>query len=186
MLQYSWKVRVGSPRELTWELYQFLVERGYKSEHGHEALRLEETPIEGVATFAESLQGRKDFRGRSLWRLIVGVILCLTIVLVPIGWWLIKKSKHVLSYIITVNIEGETYKASARTQDPYRAQSEVLDVASNARIRLEGTATVSRAGRLKEAGELERQKLETELQKLREALDQLIPKIILPEATERL
>lgn len=184
ILQYKWKGRVGSPRELVWELYQFLAEKVYTLEHGYEALRLEKTPIEGVATFTRSIKGHRDFPGRSLWRLIVGIILCFTILLIPIGWWLIRSRKFVLIHVITMNIEGETYRASARTQDPYHAQSEVLDIVSNARIRLEGTAIIRRAGRVKEAGELERGKLEAEFRQLCEALGKLMPKIALPEAIE--
>jgi len=185
VLQNRWKVRVGSPRELVWELYQFLVGKGYKFEQPYEALELEPTPIEGVAAFRSNLKGHKDFPGRSLWRLILGIILCITILLIPVGICLIKKSKHILSDVFRLSVEGEAYRASARTQDPYRAQSEVLDIASNARITLEAEVRLTRAGKLKKAkNKSEWERLETEFNQLRDELDKLIPKIALPEAIE--
>jgi len=185
-LQNRWKVRVGSPRELVWELHQFLVCRGYKCEYpNEEALELKPTPIEGVATFGSRLEGHKDFSGCSLWRLILGIILCITILLIPVGIWLIKKSKYILSNVIKLNVETETYRASARTQDPYRAQSEVLDIASDARITLEAEVILIRAGKMKKVkNKSEIERLGTEFAQLGDELDKLIPKIALPKTTE--
>ena len=185
LLQNRWKVRVGSARKLVWELYQFLVGMGYKCEQPYEALELKPTPIEGVATFECNLEGHKDFPQRSLWRLILGIILCFTILLIPVGVWLIKKRKYVFRDTFKLSVEGEAYRASARTQDPYRAQSEVLDIASNARIILEAEATLIRAGKTKKVeNKSERERLEAEFAQLGDELDKLIPKIALPKATE--
>jgi len=187
LLQNRWKVRVGSPRELGWELYQFLAGKGYSFEHPYETLELSPAPIEGVATFKTTLEGHKDYPGRSLWRLILGIVLCMTILLIPVGIWLIRKSKHLLVDVFRLNVEGETYRASARTQDPYRAQSEVLDIASDARITLEAEVRFMRAGKIKtmkNKSELER--LQTEFNQLGGELNKLIPKIALPKVIEDL
>lgn len=186
LLQKRWKTRVGSPRELVWELHQFLVSKGYKCEYpNEEALELKQTPIEGVATFGSRLEGHKDFPGRSLWRLILGIILCFTVLLIPVGIWLIRKSKYAFRDTFKLSVEAETYRASARTQDPHRAQSEVLDIASNARITLEAEVTRIRAGKTKKVeNKSESERLEAEFAQLGDELDKLIPRIALPKAIE--
>lgn len=184
-LQCRWKVRVGSPRELLWELYQFLAGKGYEFDNPYEPLELKQAPIEGTATFESSIEGHRDFHGRSLWRLIVGIIFCMTIILIPLGIWLIKKSKHTLSDIFRLQVEGEAYRATARTQDPHRPQSEVQDIASNARITLDAELRLIRAGKLKEVKtKPEWEKLQTEFDQLRDELNKLIPKIALPKAID--
>lgn len=145
-LQCRWKVRVGSPRELVWELYQFLAGKGYEFDNPYEPLELRQAPIEGTATFESSIEGHRDSPGRSLWRLILGIIFCITIILIPLGIWLIKKSKYLLSDIVRLQIEGEAYRATARTQDAHRPQSEVQDIASSARIILDAELRFIRAG----------------------------------------
>lgn len=188
-LQKRWKCRVGSPRELVWELHQFLTDKGYKL-RPYEALDLHPAPIEGVATFETSLQGHYDVRWNSWWRLILGVVLFFTILLIPIGIWLIKTSSCMLSHVFKLHVEGETFRASARTQDPYRAQSEVLDIATNGRITLEAELLVTQARETKRAGSksgrdrLEWDRVEGEFDQLAHELDKLIPKIVLPEAIE--
>lgn len=186
LLQNRWKVRVGSPRELVWELYQFLASKGYKFDYPYKEMELKQSPIEGTATFGTSIEGHREIPGRSLWRLIVGIFLCITILLVPLGIWLIRKSKHVLSNIFRLQVEGEAYRASARTQDPHRPQSEVLDIASNARIMLDTELKFTRAGKVKEVKKKEREweTLQTEFNQLRDELDKLIPKIALPKAID--
>jgi len=170
---------VGSPRELLWELYQFLAGRGYEFASPYEPLQLEQAPIEGTATFESSIEGHRDFHGRSSWRLI----LCITILLIPLGIWLIKKSKHMLRDVLTLQVEGEAYRASARTQDPHHPQSEVQDIASSARIILDANLRFIRAGKLKEVKtKSEWERLQTEFDQLRGELDKLIPKIALPKA----
>lgn len=185
-LEHRWKVRVGSPRELSWELYQSLVEKGYKSERDHEALQLEETPIEGVANFSDRIEVYKEFQGATLWMLILGVILFFTIIFIPFGSWLIRRSAYKFIRDISVNIEGETYRAGARTQDPHRAQSEVLDIVSDARLILKGNVTFRRGTGVKKTAknEAEWERLGTDFQELCDELDKLIPKITIPETVE--
>jgi len=149
MLQNRWKVRVGSPRELLWELYQFLVGKGYMLSSPYKPLKLKEAPIEGTATSQSSLEGHRDFHGRSFWRLILGIIFCIMIILIPLGLRLIRKSKHTFSHVFILQVEGESYRATARTQDPYQPQSEVQDIASSARIMLDAELRFMRGGKLK-------------------------------------
>lgn len=180
-----WKVRVGSARELVWDLYKFLDDRGYRHHQPYEALALEPTPIEGVATFKTSFRGYKDFPRRSLWRLIVGIVLCLTVLLIPLGIWLIRKSKYILMHFFELSIDGESYRAGARTQDPHRPQSEVLDMASDARITLGAYVMRIRLGKTKLVhNKLEEEKLAAEFDQLSKELDKLIPKIEIPKAVE--
>lgn len=184
-LHYGWKVRVGSPRELVWELYQFLASKGFFFDEPYEPLELEPTPIEGAASFRGSIEGHRDFPGRSMWRLILGIILCLTILLIPVGTWLVRKSKHVFSDLFEIQVEGEAYRASARTHEPHHPQSEVLDIASNARITLDARLRFIRGGKLKRVkNESQLKRLEGVFAELRNELDRLIPKIALPVATD--
>lgn len=184
-VHYNWKVRIGSPRELVWELRQFLDGKGYRFDDSYKPLELKRAPIEGTATFESTIEGHRDFPGRSLWRLILGIIFCMTILLIPLGIWLIRKSKHMLSDIISVQVEGEVYRASARTQDPYRAQSEVLDMTGNARILLDAGLKFVRAGKPREVkSEEEWRRMHTEFSQLRDELDKLIPRIALPKAVD--
>lgn len=185
LLHHTWKVRVGSPRELLWELYQFLDAKGFLLCEPYEPLELEQTPIEGTASFESTIKGHRDFPGRSLWRLILGIILCMTILLIPVGIWLIRKSKHILRDLIKLQVEGEAYRASARTQDPHRPQSEVLDIASSARITLDVELRFIRGGKAKTLkNESEWERLQTEFNQFREELDKLIPRIALPQAID--
>lgn len=180
---------MGSPGALSWELYQYLCEKGYKpeQEHEYEALCMEETPIEGVAKFANNLKVVNEFPRKSLLMKIIGFILCLTLILIPLGLWLIRRSKWQFRHIIDVNIEGEAYRAGSRTQDPHRAQSEVLGIVSDARVTLQGHVDISRAGHTKTAkDDVEWGRLKQEFQNIKEAFDSLIPTIIPPEVRESL
>jgi len=189
-LENRWKVRVGSPGELSWELYQSLVSKGYTAEkiqeNVHEAVKLVETPIEGVANFTDRIEVYKELPIRTIWwMLIMGVILLFTIILFPIGLWLIRRSIYKFIHVITMNIEGETYRAGARTQDPHRAQSEVLDIVSDARIILKGNITLRRLSGVTNTtkNQTEWKRLKADFQELCGELDRLIHKITLPETT---
>jgi hypothetical protein len=184
-LSKRWKPRVGSARELVWELHQFLADRDYECSPTYKALKLEPTPIEGVATFKTSFTGYKNFPRRSLWRLIVGIILCLTVLLIPLGIRLIRKSKYIFRHSFELSVDGESYRAGARTQDPHRPQSEVLDMASDARITLRAEVTRIRLGKIKVVkNKSEKEKLAAEFNQLSKELDRLIPKIEIPKAVE--
>ncbi|MFC1980173.1 hypothetical protein ACFLVS_04925 [Chloroflexota bacterium] len=178
----EWKVRVGSPRELCWELQRFLEKEGFKSDKLPESLILEPTPIEGHATFSMNIEGYRGIRRSSLWRLILGIILCFTIILIPLGLWLIKESAYELVVKLCLLLEGETFRASARSQDPYKPQSEVMDTVSNARIVIEGDVYKRRGdGKIKSASKPEEQLFDTILSEIKEKLDKLMPRIKLPD-----
>ena len=190
MLGARWKVRVGSPRELIWELHQFLIDRGYKSDQPYIPLGIEEAPIEGTAISQRAIEAHRDSYQRSLWLVLLGIILCTTVVLLPFGILLIRLSKYTLSYVFLVQVEGEAYRASARSQDPTRVQSEVVDVASNARIRVTSQVRRARGSHDWSSGKILRRDapewamLEQEFRQIGNELNKLIPKIALPVATE--
>ena len=178
----EWKLRIGSPRDLFWELQRFLDKEGVKSDKPFEPLKLEPTPIEGHATFSGNVDGHKDILKSTRWRFILGIILCFTIILIPIGLWLIRKSAYEVTQEVKINLEGETYRASARSQEPYKPQSEVTDTVSNARVSLEGNIYRRRGdGKIKPASELEEQAFDTKLSRIEERLNKLIPSIKLPD-----
>ncbi len=103
-------------------------------------------------------------------------------ILIPIGLWLIRKSAYDVIQEVKINLEGETYRASARSQEPYKPQSEVTDTVSNARVSLEGSIYRRRGdGKIKPASELEEQAFGTKLSRIEERLNKLIPSIKLPD-----
>lgn len=178
----TWKLRIGSPRDLFWELQRFLDKEGFKSDKTFEPLKLEPTPIEGHATFSGNIEGRKNILKSTRWRFVLGIILCFTIILILIGLWLIGKSAYEVTQEVKINLEGETYRASARSQDPYKPQSEVTDTVSNARVLLEGNICRRRGdGKIKSASVLEVQAFDTKVSRIEERLNKLIPSIKLPD-----
>ena len=179
----EWKLRIGSPRELFWELQRFLEKEDFKSDKPSEPLVLEPTPIEGHATFSDSVEGHKEILQSTRWRFIIGLLLCITIILIPVGIWLIRKSTYEVMQEVRLHLEGETFRASARSQEPYKAQSEVTDTVSNARVSLEGKIYRRRGdGKIKPASEMEEQAFNNTLCKIEERLNKLIPRIKLPDA----
>jgi hypothetical protein len=180
----EWKLRIGSPRDLFWELQRFLEKEGLKSEKQFEPLKLESTPIEGHATFSGNVEGLGDIPKRTRWRLILGIIFCLTILLIPVGLWIIKKSSYRVIQEVKIKLEGETYRASARSQEPYKPQSEVTDTVSNARVSLEGNLYRQRGdGKIKLASEPEEIDFSTKVSRIKEGLNNLIPNITLPDVS---
>lgn len=57
----EWKIQIGSPQELAWEIQRFLENQGFTSSENLAQLKLEPTPIEGHATFTTSLRGKKRY-----------------------------------------------------------------------------------------------------------------------------
>ncbi len=183
--QHRWDdIRVSSPRKLYRALDNFLTDNGY--EHKYKPLELGPSPIEGTATFHDSLEGKRDVKRRRRWGLLIaGIFLCLLIVFIPIGIKLIKKSGGILRTKIVIKVEGEAYRArGAETQASHEA--EVLDVAADARITLK--AESGRADdkdpyaiveKTKDKKEIETLKIHFE--DLEKRLRQLLPAIALPE-----
>ena len=177
-------VRVASPRKLYRALDNFLTDHGYK--HEYKPLELGTSPIEGTATFHDSLEGKRDVKRRRRWGLLIaGILLCLLIVFIPIGIKLIKKSGGILRTKIVIEVEGEAYRArGAETEASHKA--EVLDVAADARVTLKaelGRAddkdSYAIAEKTKDKKEIEALKIHFE--GLEKRLGQLLPTIALPE-----
>jgi len=146
VLRHSWKLRVGSPGELLWELHQFISGRGYSFDRPYQPLKLEETPIDGMASFAAVLEASRESETSSFWHLALGTLLCFTLVLMPLGLRLIRRSRAIYRHTITLSLEGEAYRSSARASDSRWLQAEMLGVTSNARLTLEATLTRLQAG----------------------------------------
>ncbi|MBL7165389.1 MAG: hypothetical protein ISS55_02765 [Dehalococcoidales bacterium] len=132
-----WDVRTGSPRKLWRSLHDFLEDSGFAHEY-HELL-LAESPIEGTATFSDWLVGHKDRqRLSSFWflRILVGTLLCVTILLIPLGMPLIRSRTRMVRTWARISVEGEVYRTRGADMRSSHA-SEVLDVAADARITLD-------------------------------------------------
>jgi len=181
ILRYNKKIKVGSPGALHWELKNFLVEHKYTTKQTPEELPMKDTPIGGIASFASTTEGNKYFPKWSIWRLIIGILLLLTILLIPLGIWLIRKSRFKLCYGALIKMEGESYRAGAKTQDPYTSTSEVLSIVSDARLTLLGEVWIERLGKKKKAKQIDWQELEKEFNAICASFEQLLPKLQLPE-----
>ncbi len=179
----EWKLRIGSPRELFWELQQFLEKEGFGMGEPSEALTLEPTPIEGPATFNKDVEGQRFYSVCIRWMFILGIILCFTIILIPIGIWLIRKSVYDVIQEVRIHVEGETFRASALSQEPHKHQSEVIDTVSNARVSLVGKVYRKKGDNESKPGESEYQVFEKKLGKIEDKLNTLIPSIKLPDVT---
>ena len=133
----KWDVRTGSPRKLWRALHDFLDDNGFVHEYAE--LRPEGGPIEGTATFSDWLIGYRDHvRPASFWvlRVVVGLVLCLTVVLLPVGLSLIRGRLRTVRTWARVGIEGEVYRTRGASVDAAHAE-EVLDVVADARVTLE-------------------------------------------------
>ncbi len=136
--QHRWDFRTGSPRKLWRNLHDFLSDIGY--EHEYEELKLEETPIEGTATFNKSMDSHKDFeQNPRVWLWIIGFMLCITILLVPLGIRLMKISSRTLRTRIRIGVEGEVYRARGSDIRSDHA-AELLGVVADVRLHIELTA----------------------------------------------
>ncbi len=177
-------IRVASPRKLYRALDNFLTDHGY--EHKYEPLKLEDSPIEGTATFRDSLEGKRDIKRRRRWGLLIaGILLCLLIVFIPIGIKLIKKSGGILRTKIVIKVEGEAYRARGAEAEAGH-EAEVLDVAADARVTLK--ADSGKANDKDPYAIVEKTKNKKEIEALRiqfedleKRLGQLLPTIALPE-----
>ena len=178
-------VRVASPRKLYRILDNFLTDHGY--EHEYEELKLESSPIEGTATFRKPLEGKKDIKRRRRWGLLIaGIFLCLLVPFIAIGIILIRRSGGRLRTTISLDVEGEAYRARGAEIEPSH-QAEVLDVVADARITLkadsgrpndkEGPYAIG--AKIKDKKEIEA--LRVHFEDLEKRLEQLLPTIVLPE-----
>ncbi len=129
-----WDVRTGSPRKLWRTLHDFLDDNGFH--HEYEELRLEESPIEGTATFSDSLTGYRD-RTRpasaQFLRMAGGILLCLTLLLAPLGMALLRSRRKTVRTSATVSVEGEVFRTRGANLRGDRA-AEIVDVVADIRI----------------------------------------------------
>lgn len=132
-----WDVRTGSPRKLWRTLHDFLDDNGFH--HEYRELRLEDSPIEGTATFSDRLTGYRD-RTRpasaQLLRIIGGVLLCLTVLLAPLGMALLRSRTKTVRTSASVSVEGEVFRTrGANLRSDHAA--EIVDVVADIRITME-------------------------------------------------
>ncbi len=191
-----WDVRTGSPRKLWRSLHDFLEDSGFAHEY-HELL-LAESPIEGTATFSDWLVGHKDRqRLSSFWflRVLVGTILCITILLIPLGMPLIRSRIKTVRTWARISVEGEVYRTRGADMRSSHA-SEVLDVVADARITLDILAgEPGKAGERSEDSGYEiarltedREEIKAvrhEFEELQYRVDQLLPGETLPSTELR-
>ena len=185
----KWDVRTGSPRKLWRALHDFLDDNGF--EHKYEELQPRDSPIEGTATFSDSLIGRRDREKRApFWflRILIGFLLCLTIILIRSGLALIRSRLKTVTTWVRIGVEGEVYRARGADINTSHA-AEVLDVVADTRITLQAWASEPIKKRDDEIrltkDETEITKLRHEFEELSHSLDKLLPRVSLP-SIERL
>jgi hypothetical protein len=118
-------------------LHDLLDDLGFA--HVYDELKLEGSPIEGTATFNDYLIGYREGKETaplSFLRVLFGILLCLTILLSPLGVKLIRSRIKDVRTWATVSMEGEVYRIRGANVGSARA-AEVLDVVADARIRLD-------------------------------------------------
>ncbi|MBI3931758.1 MAG: hypothetical protein HY325_07010 [Chloroflexi bacterium] len=180
----KWDVRTRSPRKLWRALHDFLDDNGF--EYEYKELEPRNSPIEGTAIFSDTFIGQRDRKKRApLWflRILIGLLLCLTIILIPLGLVLIGSSLKTVRTWVRIDVEGEAYRA--RGADINTSHSaEVLDVVADTRVTLRVWA-----GKPVKEGEdeiiltkdkMEIAKLRYEFEELNHRLDVLLPKVSLP------
>jgi len=135
MHRYRWDVRTGSPRKLWRMMNDLLVDNGYAHKHGRE-LKPESGPIEGTATFHDVMSGWKDCAfPRNQVLFILGILMCLTVILIPLGSYLIRKSNKNFRAGFKLIFHGEVYRTREAGRTNIRAE-EVLNVVADTRIEL--------------------------------------------------
>ncbi len=179
----KWDVRTGSPRKLWRALHDFLDDNGF--EHEYEELKPEGSPIDGTATFSDSLVGQKGREERaSFWflRILIGFLLCLTIILIKFGLALIRSRLKTVRTMVRIDVEGEVYRARGADINTSHA-AEVLNVVADTRVTLqawveEPIKKIEDEIKLTK-DEREITKLRHEFEELSHRLDGLLPKVSL-------
>jgi len=185
----KWDIRTGSPRKLWRALHDFLEENGFA--HEYQELVYSESHMEGTAIFSDQLIGYKDRRKQSsFWflRVVVGIILCLTILLFPLGMSLIRNRTKTIRTSAWIAIEGEVYRTRGAEMRNTHA-SEVFDVVADARITLDILAgepdeasSYEIARPIEDRGEIKA--IRHEFEELEYSVNQLLPGQTLPTSTE--
>jgi hypothetical protein len=151
-------------------------------EHSYEPLKPESDAINGSALFSGKLVGRHD--SHPWWRILVGILLCLTIILIPVGLCFLRKQR----VEVIIEVEGESYRARG-AEVLATQQKEVLDLMSDARVILRLNA--GKVVKSRKTGEEvikptrsknKTQELYREVTALKRKIDEeILPKIVLPE-----
>ena len=181
----KWDVRTGSPRKLWRALHDFLDDNGF--EHEYEELMLDKSPIDGTATFKDKLVGQRDREKRASFRfqrILIGFLLCLTIILISFGLALIRSSRKTIRTRIEIGVEGEAYRARGADMTSAHA-AEVFDVVADTRITLSidaGEASEDNEYEIEGLAEDKRDiaDLGHEFEELSHGLDGLLPNVSLP------
>jgi len=188
MKTYRWDVRMGSPRKLWRFLDDFLTDTQYTHNPRRE-LKLEAGAIEGTATFQDVIDAWKDCKGQRDWvSCIAGIILCLSIILIPLGAHLIRKSSGDFRVKLRVIVEGEAYRIREAGQTELRA-AEVLDGVADARVELQAWVGRLNSSEYNPIGldpkhdHLSIEWLGNECAMLKQRIDSLLKTTILPEVT---
>lgn len=179
-MRNKWDVSVASPRKLFRALHDFLDEHGYV--HEYEPLKAEPDAIGGMAIFRSGLVGKSDLPRSNLAYVVLGILLLLTIVLIPIGMRFLGQSRYHIRTIAKIGMEGEAYLAKGGTQGT--AQGEALDVVSDARVTLDVTVGIAQGDyKILRPTEDKREliRIAEEKQGLENALSELLLTIALPE-----
>jgi len=179
-MRNKWDVSVASPRKLFRALHDFLDEHGYV--HEYEPLKAEPDAIGGMAIFRSELVGKSDLPRSNLAYVVLGILLLLTIVLIPMGMRFLGQSRYHIRTIAKIGMEGEAYLAKGGTQGT--VQGEVLDVVSDARVTLDVTAGIAQGDyKILRPTEDKREliRIAEEQQGLENALSELLLTIALPE-----
>ena len=132
-----WDVRTGSPRKLWRTLHDFLNDNGFR--HDYEELRLEESPIEGTATFSDTLSGHRSRilpASGQLLRTIGGVLLCLTVALIPLGRKLLRSRTKTVWTSASLSVEGEVFRTRGANLRTHTA-AEIVDIVADVRVTLD-------------------------------------------------
>lgn len=131
-MKYKWDVRTGSPRKLWRMLSDFLEDNEF--EHEYDELILGQAPIDGTAVFSKQVVAKKDIeKPFDAGLFIGGLLLCVTLVLIPVGFSLMQKASEKTRILLQLSIEGEAYRARGAnfaTNQP----TEVFDIAADARV----------------------------------------------------
>lgn len=181
----KWDVRTGSPRKLWRALHDFLDEHHFQNDY--EELKLEDSPIEGTATFSDWLTGfrdRDEAAPLAFLRVGFGVLFCMSLVLIPVGLPLIRSSRRKIRTWATVSVEGEVYRTrGADIQSAHAA--EAIDVVADARITLvviAGEASESDDYEMKQPASSRRDssRLNHDFSLLQHNLDIILPRQTLP------
>jgi len=212
-VRHRWEGRIGYPRRLCTALENLLDDYGYTlpQEEERKGLEWKSRQLAGIAEFKGSIKARMDFRRWRVVQLIIALLLSIvSIILLSLygteysGEWYDTRlfaggvtlmaaillaifSRRTLRRAVKIDIEGESYEASAE-QDKVidRARVERAGVASDVRLTiragvggLEGDWELNKLTTNKKSRQVT--ELEQDLQRIIQRVEELLPTLELPE-----